>query len=304
MARRNQRSRDRASSQPSNLPPGRGFRGLSRRARVWLATLGTIVGVGTGMVTLADEVVPKHSSSAQASLPQYQQSIATVCSEINRHEQERAEEAGRLARRLHMAKTTLAQRNALLESTLRSLRDGEHDLAMFDSLEVPRVLSATERKTTRAWNRNIDRVRDYAHHLDLASSSAKLDAAVDVLAGIRKPQQRDGTVLRTGLLRLGGGQCQLDPERVTKIVTLPVLAGLQGKLSINGHTISVNPLTAYSRTKYLPRDVGPASGGAPSPAVNAPKASADMGATSGVGTPPGPRVNAPGVSSGGNSLGG
>jgi hypothetical protein len=287
MARRNQRSRARTSSHPSNPSPKGGFHGLSRRAQVWLATLGTIVGVGTGMFTLADEVAPKHAGSAQASLPQYQQSIAAVCGEINRHERDRAQEAGKLARRLRKAKTTLAQRNALLESTLRSLRNGEHDLAMFASLDAPQALRTAERTTAWAWSRNLERVRDYAHRLDLVSSRAKFYAAITTLAGIREPQQRDGTTLRTELLRLGGGQCKLDPERVTKVVTLPDLP--------EHPRPQVNVDTPRVKVRQSSGGAVGAVGVAPKVAITPPKASA---------TAPAARVNAPGVSSGGNSLGG
>jgi hypothetical protein len=177
-----------------------------------LGIVGTLVAIVTGMVALAGKVGSGHDAAAEASLPEYQQSIGEVCTAINGHEEDRAEEAKRLARRVARAKTTMAQRDAVQDATQKAVRNSEHDLAMLQGLNPPRSLVATAGRATAAWTRTLDRLRAYAHGLDVATSPAAVFAAVGRLAAARPAQQRDATAQRAALLKLGGGRCQLDEQ--------------------------------------------------------------------------------------------
>src|SRR4051794_4675383 len=87
---------------------------------VWLATVGTLVSIATGMFTLRDQVFPSESGNAQAPLDAYRQSVGDVCRELNDDDDERVRSDRRLKKELHQAQSLTAQRNALLDSARRS----------------------------------------------------------------------------------------------------------------------------------------------------------------------------------------
>lgn len=191
---------------------------------VWLATLSTVLGIATGMFTLRDEVLPSERGSAAAlSIPAYQQQVGRVCDELNADELLRARETKALPTRLKRARTTLAQRNALLDAVRKTTSRSEHALAAFSALEAPRALLAARRATVRGWNRNLTRVRDYAVRLDRARTRAHLLAAIDFLSNIRTELAQDSVKLTSGLDRLGGASCELRTPIVTPAFTLPLL---------------------------------------------------------------------------------
>lgn len=201
------------------------FDWMTRRAQVVLAIVGTLVAIATGMIALGNRVFPDHTNNAQASsVPEYQLKVGAICSSINRHDQDRSRETAAMSRRLKRARTTRAQRDALMTSTQRTMRNARDDLTQLAALPAPDQLVAIATRTTRTWQRNLDRVEEYVHRLDEAGTRPQLYAAVRRLASARAPIQRDLMTIRTGLRSLGGIQCGLDPERVAKVVTLPALA--------------------------------------------------------------------------------
>ena len=87
-----------------------------RLSRVWLATLSTVVGVATGMFTLRDQLFPSEAGTAGAvSESAYRVKTGQICDEVNSAERARVRELRPLNRRLRRAKTTMQQRNALLD---------------------------------------------------------------------------------------------------------------------------------------------------------------------------------------------
>jgi hypothetical protein len=211
------RKRSRARTPPPAAHAGR----ISRRAQVWLATLGTVVGVATGMVALAKEVAPGPSGSAQASEAGFQQAVGPICEDVNRHDADRVRDAVLLGRRLRRAQTPLKARDALLETYQRTLRNAERDEAGFAALSPPRASAATQRATTRAWTNNLERLRGIVERLDGAGTWADLDAVADDIGRVRTPMDRNVSKVRTALLRLGGGQCHLEAQGVSRPVVLP-----------------------------------------------------------------------------------
>jgi hypothetical protein len=216
MTRKRKRSRA-----PTPLPAAKG-RGFSRRAQVWLATLGTVVGVATGMVALANNVMPKHSGSAQAAPdPVIQQTVGSICDDVNRHDTDRVSAASRLRLRLRPGRTALQVRDALLETYQRTLRNAEHDQTRLAALRPPHPSVATQRATAGAWTDNLERLRGIVAALDGAGSWARLDAVADDIGRLRTPMDRAVSKVRTGLLSLGGGQCHLEAQGVSRPVVLP-----------------------------------------------------------------------------------
>jgi hypothetical protein len=197
-------------------------RGLSRRSGIWLTTLSTALAVATGMFTLRDQIFPpRESVGAPASVELYEHSVASICSALNHADRARARSARRLATRLPRARSTLAQRNALLDSTKQVLVSSEHQLASFTALDVPGVLMTRQRETAAAWDRIVARLRGYAQRLDAASGQRDLLAVVRTLPRTRTALARDRVTRARGLTNLGGGRCRLDQPISTPTITLP-----------------------------------------------------------------------------------
>src|SRR3954452_8318151 len=168
-------TRNRKRSRSRTPPPAAKGGGFSRRAQVWLATLGTVVGVATGMVALADNVLPKHSDDAEATpSPVVQQTVGSICDDVNRHDADRVSDAKLLRRRLRRGRTALQVRDALLESYQRTLRNAEHDQTRLAAIRPPRPTLATQRAAARAWTNNLERLRGIVAALDDAGTWAKL----------------------------------------------------------------------------------------------------------------------------------
>jgi hypothetical protein len=195
---------------------------MSRRAGVWLATLSTVVGVATGMFTLRDQVFPQESGTAGAiSENAYRADVGEICDELNDADRARRRDDRRLGKELEKARTTLAQRDALLDAARRSSARSSHALAGFAALRPPATDRATHRSTAGVWTQNVERLDAYVARLDQADGRKGLMVAVRRLAHDRPAFARDGRQVNTGLKRLGENRCVIDPPVVPKTVTLP-----------------------------------------------------------------------------------
>ena len=251
---------------------------LGRRAGIWLATLSTVVGVATGMFTLRDRVFPNESGSAAAvSLPTYQQEVGRVCDELNEDDRRRATEIRAIRKKLRRAKTTLAQRNALLDGQRRTIARSGHALASFTALATPKDLLATRRSTTLAWNLNLGRLRAYALRLDRAGTRAELLAALGYLSELRPRIAETGVTLMAGLGRLGGASCDLRAPIITPAFTVPPVhrrtpeshidAGTPGETgdSAPAPRTEIRPQQPTLRGGRSNADTGPMYGAPPNP---------------------------------------
>jgi hypothetical protein len=191
---------------------------------IWLATLSTVVGVATGMFTLRDQVFPRESGSAQAvSASAFQQQVGGVCDDLNTDDRRRARQVKTIHRRLRTARTTISQRNALLDGQRQTIARSGDALAAFAAIETPKNLRATRRGVKAAWTRNLGRLQSYAERLDRVETRADLAAAIRYLSSLRTPVARDGVALMAGLRRLGGANCDLRTPINTKTFPLPPL---------------------------------------------------------------------------------
>jgi hypothetical protein len=198
--------------------------GFRRHAAVWLATLSTVIGVATGMFTLRDQVFPREAGTAVAvSVPAYQQRVGDVCDAVNLDDRLRARQDKVIKRKLKHAKTTVQQRNALLDSVRVTASRSGHTLASFTAIEEPPILTPVRRKTQEAWERNLARIRNYSQDLDSSRTRKQLLKAIDGLTAIRPTLGRDADTLRSGLQRLGEANCDLEPPIITSTFTLPPL---------------------------------------------------------------------------------
>ena len=214
----------RRRAKQANPAPAEKRTALRRHPAVWLATLSTVVGIATGMFTLRDQVFPREAGTAAAiPVSLYQQRIGGICDELNDNDRARARADGTVEKQLRTAKTTIAQRNALLDGVRRSMVRSGHALAAFAALDTPTNLAATRDRTEAAWNRNLARLRDYALRLDRSATRRQLLAALDHLAALRPLLARDGITLTSNLERLGQANCDLRAPIVTATFTLPAL---------------------------------------------------------------------------------
>jgi hypothetical protein len=195
---------------------------LPRYPALWLATLSTVVGVATGMFTLRDQLFPRESGTAAAvSVPAYQQGVGRVCDEVNRNDDDRAREDRESKVRLRVSKTTVGQRNVLVDAARRTASRTAHALASFSGLETPGRLAAVSRTTRAAWEHYLARLREYARALDRVGTRGSLVRALERLADTQPAFGRDSDTVRSGLASLGGENCDLEPRIITHTYTLP-----------------------------------------------------------------------------------
>ena len=297
--------------QPRSTDPPRPAgpsRVAGHRAKIWLATISTVVGVATGMFTLRDQVFPSEAGSAGAmSTPAYEEHVGRVCDEVNANDRLRAHEDSILRVGLPRAQTTIDQRNLLLDAARRTIARDGHALAAFTGLAAPDALAPVRHDTGTAWNRNLARVRDYALRLDGAGTRAQLVAALVHLSTVRPQIAADRVTVASGLERLGAAECDLQPQRVTRTFTLPPpraqnkpgIHGTGGHLpatrrpSVTGEA----PQPAQTPQAPAPRP-SPLSTGPSRPGANTPMPSAPL-------PTPGPNsANTPGAGGGGGGAGG
>ena len=215
----------RRTSQRRTPAEERGRHPLKGRATVWLATISTVVGVATGMFTLRDQVFPRESGTASAvALPEYQAQVGRVCDELNADDSRRASENRSVERTVERARTTLIQRNAMLDAQRRTIARSSHALSRFTALDPPESLAAVSRSAKAAWDRNLGRLRTYALKLDRAGARPQLLQAVDYLSAQRPKLSDDGVRLMSGLRHLGGTSCDIAAPRITRTFTIPVPA--------------------------------------------------------------------------------
>ena len=213
--------------QPRSTDPARPAgpsRVAGHRAKIWLATISTVVGVATGMFSLRDQVFPSEAGSAGAmSTSAYEEHVGRICDEVNANDRLRAHEDSKLKVGLPRARTTIDQRNLLLDAARRTIARDGNALAAFTGLAAPKAVASVRHDTAMAWNRNLGRVRDYALRLDGAGTRAQLVAVLVHLSTLRPLLAADGVRFASGLRHLGGAECDLHTPVVTATITLPAL---------------------------------------------------------------------------------
>jgi hypothetical protein len=262
------RKKKRQGSQSEPSPGGRG--GLTSHSRIWLATLSTVVAIATGMFTLRDQIFPREAGTAAAlSVPAYQLQVGRVCDEVNSDEAHRVKEAQAIKKRLSAAKTTLEQRNAMLDGVRRTTARSSHAHASLAALEPPPSLATVSHATEVAWERNLNRLRQYALWLDSARGRSDMLQAVTRLSKLRPAIGKDADTLTTGLDQLGGPSCRLDTARVVPTYTLPPLHGT--KRGSTKFSPSVQSESRVGTQKASPSTVTPSTStpGAAAPSPNA-----------------------------------
>jgi hypothetical protein len=139
----------------------------------------------------------------------YRAQVVKVCGRVNAAERARRRDATSLARKLKAARTTRAQRDAILVATRATISRGGSNLAALKSLAPPQSSRGLHADTVDVWDRSLDRSRAFAVRLDEASDRKALLGAIAPLTQARAASQEDAVDLVAGLQRLGGPQCEI-----------------------------------------------------------------------------------------------
>jgi DNA-binding SARP family transcriptional activator len=213
----------------------------SRRVLALMA-LGTIAGVAAGMIALAGpegrnspEAAPPGGASpgggaaatggaaaAETAAAEYQDEVVEVCERMNRSFRVLKRDTATLRSRLRRARTTRAQRDAILILIRIRIERGGHNLAALRSLEPPPKRAQLHAQTEVLWERNLDVFRAYAVRLDRVSNRRELLRAIGPLTSARPALDKRFVSLKAGLQKLGGDECEIDLY-VERPVPLPPL---------------------------------------------------------------------------------
>jgi hypothetical protein len=172
------------------------------------------------MFTLRDQIFPASAGNAQASRAAYEQSVGRACSATNAADRESARNARRLSKRLKVVATVMDQRNALRDNVKQLLASSRHRLSAFMGLHVPDGLVTEARATSATWSRMIARWSGYLERLDAVTNERDLLAVAKALPAMHTAAARDGVTRNAGLVKLGGGSCELDEPIVPPTISL------------------------------------------------------------------------------------
>ena len=200
MAKNKDKRRERTADEPDERSSA-----LGRNAKIWLATLSTVIGVATGMFTLRDQVFPGEAGWRPRRRGPHisRRSAASATSSTTW-----TSGARRRTRRSSTSCGTEdhdrpAQRAVGRCATDRRALGGCAGL-VHRARKTPRALVATRRESEAAWNRNLARLRNYALRLDHAGTRPQLVKAIDHLSNLRPVLAADGVKVRSGLERSAG----------------------------------------------------------------------------------------------------
>jgi DNA-binding SARP family transcriptional activator len=266
---------------PPRRPP-RSFRESARhpsRRVLALMALGTVAGVVTGMLALGDATPPDTGNASALGRPSaFQSQVVDVCKGVNASFVASRRDAVLLRRRLRTAKTTMLQRDAILEATSAAIDRGGHNLANLRSLEPPASRRALVAETARLWDANLERLRKYALRLDRVTNRRQLLKAIEPLSDARPAMERDFVSVKAGLQRLGGPACAIDLY-VARPIPLPdagnVLAS--AKSSETRPNVAARNTAPHSTSTSHP-NVGSSAGGT---GIAAPDVGGDHGVSGG-----------------------
>jgi hypothetical protein len=238
---------DRAPTPPSERPhPPPREPAVSRRLRTagprrqtrQLVAAGAAVLIAIGAAVLAlsggasdqpNQTKSRERGTAGArAVSLYRERVGDVCDAVNAADKARARDDKGANKQVHRVRTTIAQRNALLDVVRRSAARSARARTSFAALRAPRADVAAHTETEAAWNRNAARVRTYAQRLDQAATRPELVAALNYLSKLRPRLARDSDTVTEGLEHLGAAECDLDQPIVTRSFTLPKPRGTHG----------------------------------------------------------------------------
>jgi len=202
------------------------FDGLGRAALALGAVVALVVsvialgGIDSGSSQAPASTLPAPVTAAETSAG-YQQRVGRICDALNRAARDAAARRATLHGRLARSYTSTRQRDVLLGDHADIVNVSYDLLARFESIAAPARLQIAQSDTTDAWRRNARRLAGYQQRLDRARDRTDLIRVTRSLVSLRQRLREDSVTLQSGLLRLGGESCQLEPPRYPRAVALP-----------------------------------------------------------------------------------
>jgi serine/threonine-protein kinase len=204
----------------------------SRRGRP-VALLGVAVAIGAAGLVVAAPFGEQREDPVAA----YRQTVAGICAEVDRVQDARTRRFAGYRRALR-GKRTLHGRVDVIVDELQLRLSANADLrSRFAAVPAPSAeLDRVQRETIATWDRNLARLRAYRDGLRDVNTYRGLRKRIASLP--ESAMERDSTAVATGLRRMGGAACDLDPAAADPVVRI---------VAPTGEAIAVKP--------------GPAAGG-------------------------------------------
>lgn len=205
-------ARGRSGSRPAGEEPEK-----PSRWKVALATVGTLVAIATGVLTLRNQLFPPEDGGTPVAV--YQQQVGELCDDVNDGYVE-----VRRGHREFVAEVrdnrTLADLRTAVIAELQGRLDFVADLKVkLEALDPPSSWAVSQRTAVAAWGRNAGRLRQQRGELRMVRDRADFDRAIESLDV--DAFDRDALTASSELRRLGGPACRLDERRTPEPVPTP-----------------------------------------------------------------------------------
>jgi hypothetical protein len=173
----------------------------------------TLVSVGVPLLAAGDDPGDRAATQSESSVEaaaaevSYAKDVGAVCDDMNAAQAARRRAALRLRERLDRTKTTIAQRNALIDDTQSTIDRFTRVFGAFRELGAPDRLLRLHRDTAGAWGDSLERLRRYRTLLAGGFTRARLVAILE-----RFPRksglviEAQGVDVRAGLARAARGR--------------------------------------------------------------------------------------------------
>lgn len=200
---------------------------LSLETKLGIVVVPLVVAViGAAVPLLAstggDDKVAGGSAEPNPSAVGYRKDVGRVCDDLNSANRARRRSALRLKKDLLQARETMAQRDATINDTQRTLDRSAPIYAAFAGLSPPSPARALHETTARAWKDSLRLLRGYRSRLEDGTTRERLIAELERFKrGSSLTIENNGVEVRTGLERLGGAECDLAVPKTVPVFTLP-----------------------------------------------------------------------------------
>jgi hypothetical protein len=195
---------------PQGDEPGRGpdeSTSWSRRIVPAISSVAAALSIVAYLVGWFSGPAPQPSSAAE---------YVAVCTLANTEQTKWERQLTQFRPEFEGARDPTKARNALLSLTELDIMNAAALWSAIDALTPPPAMAETQDTLLSAWSGSLSLLRSYRDHLSAVASSTEL---VSLTQSIPRSQiERDTTLARALLLRLGGLGCHLD-EQALKPVT-------------------------------------------------------------------------------------
>jgi hypothetical protein len=195
----------------------------------------------------------------------YRRDVGDVCDRFSAAQRARRRDGLAMRTRLRRARTTVVQRNAIIDDSQTTIDRSTAIYVSFSGLTPPTAVRPLHEKTAAAWRDSLKRLRAYRSRLEDGDTRARLVAVVNGFKRSHGPiVEENAVVVREGMAELGGADCDIAAIRTVPVFALPSL-----RKPARPHDAPGTPNRAS--TRVAPQEPAP---GATAPNVPTPKPTA------------------------------